>query len=279
MSKNNFDHNVIDDFGNEWEHYDQSSVDLKELEKQFLEYFKIFSWNENITNGIGIDLGCGTGRWANFVADKTNLLICIDASSKAVNVAKRNLTDKKNCYVIQGMIDTLPILDNSLDFAYSLGVLHHLPNTEQAIKSCVSKLKSGAPLLIYLYYAFDNRPFWYSLIWKCTDIIRKVISKLPFFLKYFLTNIIAMVIYFPLARLSFLLEKSGANISNIPLSEYRKKSFYTMRTDSLDRFGTRLEQRFTKEHIERMMKNSGLENIYFSDTAPYWCVVGYKKNE
>ena len=99
------------------------------------------------------------------------------------NVAKKNLVDKKNCYVVQGMIDGLPILDNSLDFAYSLGVLHHLPDTDQAIKSCVSKLKSGAPLLIYLYYAFDNRPFWYSLIWKCADIIRKVISKLPFFLK------------------------------------------------------------------------------------------------
>jgi len=277
MSKNNFDHNVIDDFGDEWEHYDQSSVDLKELEKQFSEYFKIFPWNKNITDGIGVDFGCGTGRWANFVADKTNLLLCIDASSKAVGVAKKNLVDKKNCYVVQGMIDALPILDNSLDFAYSLGVLHHLPDTERAIKSCARKLKSGAPFLMYLYYAFDNRPFWYSLIWKCTNMIRKVISKLPFFLKYFLTNIIAMIIYFPLARVSFFLEKKGVNISNIPLSEYREKSFYTMRTDSLDRFGTRLEQRFTKDHIERMMKNSELENICFSDTAPYWCVVGYKK--
>ena len=279
MVKNNFDHNVIDDFGNEWESYDQSSVDSKELEKQFSDYFKIFSWQENITNGIGVDFGCGTGRWAKFVAEKVSFLICIDASSKATNVAKRNLIDKKNCYVIQCMIDKLPILDNSLDFAYSLGVLHHLPDTGCAMKSCADKLKSGAPFLIYLYYAFDNRPFWYFLIWKCTDIIRKIVSKLPFFLKYFLTNIIASVIYFPLARASFYLEKIGIGVSNIPLSEYRKKSFYTMRTDSLDRFGTRLEQRFTKRHIERMMENAGLENICFSDIAPYWCVVGYKKNE
>ena len=185
MSKDNYDHNVIDDFGNEWDNYDQSSVDPKELEKQFLEYFKIFSWSENIINGTGMDFGCGTGRWAKFVSEKVNILICIDASSKAINVTKRNIADKKNCYVIQGMIDSLPILDNSLDFAYSLGVLHHLPDTERAIKSCVSKLKPGAPFLIYLYYAFDNRPFWYSLIWKCTDIIRKIVSKLPFFLKYF----------------------------------------------------------------------------------------------
>jgi len=279
MAKNNFDHNVIDDFGNEWESYDQSSVDSKELEKQFSDYFKIFSWQDNITNGIGVDFGCGTGRWAKFVAEKVNCLICIDASSKATNVAKRNLIDKKNCYVIQCMIDKLPILDNSLDFAYSLGVLHHLPDTGGAMKSCADKLKSGAPFLIYLYYAFDNRPFWYFLIWKCTDIIRKIVSKSPFFLKYFLTNIIAIVIYFPLARISFYLEKIGIDVSNIPLSEYRKKSFYTMRTDSLDRFGSRLEQRFTKIHIERMMENAGLENIFFSDIAPYWCVVGYKKNE
>ena len=278
MSRNNFDHNVIDDFGNEWENYDQLSVDQKELEKQFLDYFKIFSWNENITNGIGVDFGCGTGRWAKFVAERVNFLVCIDASNKAVSIAKRNVADKKNCYVIQGMIDTLPISDNSLDFAYSLGVLHHLPDTEQAIKSCVSKLKPGAPFLIYLYYAFDNRPYWYFSIWKCTDIMRKIVSKLPFFLKYFLTNVIAVIVYFPLARLSFFLEKFGADVSDIPLSEYRKKSFYTMRTDSLDRFGTRLEQRFTKECIENMMNNSGLENICFSDITPYWCAVGYKKN-
>ena len=279
MTKNNYDHNVIDDFGNEWEQYDQSSVNSKELERQFSEYFKVFSWNKKITNGVGADFGCGTGRWANFVANKVNFLICIDASTKAVSVAKKNLVDKKNCYVVQGMIDGLPILDDSLDFAYSLGVLHHMPDTERAIKSCVSKLKPGAPLLLYLYYAFDNRPFWYLLIWKCTDIVRKFISKLPFYLKKFLTNFIAIFVYFPLARLSFFLEKIGVNISNIPLSEYRKKSFYTMRTDSLDRFGTRLEQRFTKENIEKMMKNSELENISFSNTAPYWCVVGYKKNE
>ena len=277
MAKNNFDHNVIDDFGNEWESYDQSSVGQEELEKQFSDYFRIFSWEENITNGTGVDFGCGSGRWAKFVAKKVDFLICIDASNKATNVAKRNVIDIKNCNVIQGMIDKLPISDNSLDFAYSLGVLHHLPNTERAIKSCVDKLKPGAPFLIYLYYALDNKPYWYLLIWECTDLIRRVVSRLPFFLKYFLTNIIAIIIYFPLAKISFYLEKVGLNVSNIPLSEYRKKSFYTMRTDSLDRFGTRLEQRFTKKHIERMMKNAELDNIRFSNTPPYWCAVGYKK--
>ena len=104
-------------------------------------------------------------------------MICVDASNKAIRVAKKNLCHKNNCHVIQGRVDALPILNNSLDFAYSLGVLHHLPNTEEALKECIKKLKPGAPFLIYLYYAFDNKPYWYLIIWKCSDILRRIISK------------------------------------------------------------------------------------------------------
>jgi ubiquinone/menaquinone biosynthesis C-methylase UbiE len=277
MTKENFDSNVIDDFGDEWAAYDQSSVSYGELEKQFLDYFKLFSWDESITNGIGADFGCGSGRWARFVSDKVARLICIDASDKAINVAKRNLTDKSNCRVMQAKVDALPILDASLDFAYSLGVLHHLPDTAEAIKNCTNKLKSGAPFLIYLYYAFDNRPKWFSLIWKCSDIFRRVISRMPFFIKYPLSNIIAAIVYFPLARLTLLAEKIGVDVNNVPLTEYRTKSFYTMRTDALDRFGTRLENRFTQVQIKKMMENAGLADIQFSDIAPYWCAIGMKQ--
>ncbi len=276
MTKENYDSNVIDDFGDEWAAYDQSSVNHDELEKQFLDYFKLFSWNENITNGMGADFGCGSGRWARFVADKVDSLICIDASDKAVNVAKKNLADKSNCRVMQAKVGELPIPDNSLDFAYSLGVLHHLPDTAEAIKNCSNKLKSGAPFLIYLYYAFDNRPKWFSLIWKCSDIFRRIISRMPFSIKYPLSNIIAAVVYYPLARLTLLAEKMGVDIKNVPLTEYRAKSFYTMRTDALDRFGTRLENRFTQIQIKKMMEDAGLIDIQFSDIAPYWCAIGTK---
>jgi len=50
-----------------------------------------------------------------------------------------------------------------------------------------------------------------------------------------------------------------------------------MRTDALDRFGTRLEQRFTQQQINSMMKHAGLENILFSSEVPFWCAVGYRK--
>jgi len=77
-------------------------------------------------------------------------------------------------------------------------------------------------------------------------------------------------------------KKIGASetfIDNFPLSSYRDLSFYTMRTDALDRFGTRLEQRFTKSQIKEMMEDAGLEGVVFSDESIYWLAVGYKESK
>jgi hypothetical protein len=62
----------------------------------------------------------------------------------------------------------------------------------------------------------------------------------------------------------------------MPLAYYRDRSFYVMRNDALDRFGTRLEQRFTRTEIDAMMRAAGLQDIEFSDDFPYWCALGYR---
>ena len=67
-----------------------------------------------------------------------------------------------------------------------------------------------------------------------------------------------------------------ASYKNLPLSYYSDKSFNIIKNDALDRFGTPLEQRFTKVEIEEMMKNAGLTNICFSDNEPYWHVKAKK---
>jgi hypothetical protein len=57
----------------------------------------------------------------------------------------------------------------------------------------------------------------------------------------------------------------------------KDSSFYTMRTDSLDRFGTRLEHRFSRAEIEKMMHDAGLGQVRFSETMPYWVAVGRRR--
>ena len=155
-----------------------------------------------------------------------------------------------------------------------LGVFHHLPDPEEGVKSCTAKLKRGAPFLLYLYYAFDNRPVWFRILWRVSNVGRLVIARLPARLRTLIADMTAVFCYWPLARTARLLERFGYDVSSFPLAFYRTLSFYTMRTDALDRFGTRVEHRFTRQQITRMMTAAGLVDIRFSDRAPYWCALG-----
>ena len=270
----NLDKDVVAGFGDEWSRFDQSALEESELRRMFENYFNIFPWAALPENAVGFDLGCGSGRWAKLVAPRVGHLHLIDPSD-AIEVAKRNLSASANCSFHRAGVENIPLENETCDFGYSLGVLHHIPDTEAGIRSCVAKLKKGAPFLLYLYYRFDNKPAWFRALWKATDVSRSVISRLPHSGRYILSQLLAASVYFPLARTALLLEKTGTNVENFPLSQYRRNSFYTMRTDALDRFGTRLERRFTKKEMRDMMERSGLENVTFSETS-FWTAVGYK---
>lgn len=267
---------IISDFGDEWEKFDQINLNEKELLKIYNDYFDIFPWEKLTKESIGIDIGCGSGRWSNFTAERVKSLTLLDGSSKSIKVSKKMLKKFCNINYLHSDVNKIPIKDSTFDFAYSLGVLHHVPQVDQAMAEINRILKPGAPFLIYLYYLFDNKPYWYKLIWLLSDFLRKGICKLPNPLKMIICELIAMVIYLPLSRMSHLLEKLRFNVSTFPLSYYRNKSFYTMRTDSLDRFGTTYEKRYSKIEIKKLLSSHGFECIKFSSTKPYWCALAYK---
>src|ERR1039458_9518141 len=271
----NTDKVVVEAFGQEWNKFDQSKADPAELRDIFDVYFGIFPWAELPPNPVGFDLGCGSGRWAYFVAPRVAKLHCIDPSSAALQVARKKLSPYRNCEFDCASVEAIPLPDDSADFGYSIGVLQFVPDTYRGIEACVRKLKPGAPFLVYLYYAFDNRPWWFRLIWRASDLVRRMVSRLPFALKSPICDFLAIVVYWPLARVSHIMEALGLNISHLPLAAYRDRSFYTMRTDALDRFGTRLEKRFTRKQVQAMMETAGLDSITFSN-GPYWCAVGYR---
>jgi ubiquinone/menaquinone biosynthesis C-methylase UbiE len=272
----NVDHKTVEGFGDEWVRFDQSALSAEEHQAIFKSYFLIFPWKDLPANAEGFDLGCGSGRWAKSIAPLVGHLHCIDPSI-ALDVAKKTLADARNCSFHRATVDAMPIEDSSMDFGYSLGVLHHVPETQAGLNSCVKKLKPGAPFLVYLYYAFDNRPLWFRAIWCLSDLLRSTVSRLPHGLRYFSSQILALLVYLPLAKFSLIAEKAGFNVDNFPLSAYRRRSFYTMRTDALDRFGTRLEQRFSRDQIKAMLERAGLERVVFSESEPFWCAVGYRR--
>ena len=273
----NIDKKVVKDFGIEWGRFQQSELSLDELKKAWNPYFGIFPMDELHENSIGFDMGCGSGRWAQFIASKVGTLNCIDPSSQALEVAKKNLSEFSNVNFINASVGDDVLEEETQDFGYCLGVLHHVPDTLAGIKSCAMILKQNAPFLIYLYYDFENRSFIFKWIWKLSDLLRRVISQLPSKVKVIMAAIIALLVYFPLARFSLVLEKLGINVQGIPLSYYRDRHYYFMRTDALDRFGTRLEKRFSRQDITSMLTEAGFKDIKFSDNRPFWVCLARKK--
>jgi len=275
-TKDNIDHATVDGFGDEWTAFDQTVLPEDERRDLFDAYFSVFPWESLPQHAEGFDLGCGSGRWAELVAPRVGHLHCIDASAAALEVARRRLARLPNVELHLASVDAMKLKDGSQDFGYSLGVLHHVPDTGNGLAQCVKKLKPGAPFLVYLYYRFDNRAAWYRLLWQASDLGRRAISALPFGIRRQVTDAIAVFVYWPLARAARLAESRGSTVEAWPLAAYRDRSFYTMRTDALDRFGTKLERRFTRREIEAMMLEAGLDRISFRNGVPYWVAVGWR---
>lgn len=272
----NLDERTVRGFGDEWSRFTQEGLGVDVREQIFNDYFSLFEWAALPPNALGADVGCGSGRWAQVVAPRVGHLVLVDASPEALDVAKRNLQGQQNVSFMNASVGAMPIEEASLDFAYSLGVLHHVPDTAEAIAAVAAKLKKGAPLLVYLYYAFDNRGFAYRALWRVSDRVRRVVSLLPHSLRYGTSQAIAVLFYLPLARMALVLDRLHILPDGWPLAYYRDKPFYVLRTDALDRFGTRLEQRFTRDEITAMLVDAGFVDIRFSNRTPFWCATGVK---
>ncbi len=271
----NADPEVIKSFGEEWQKFD--SFDERDFQRLGQMYFDILPASMVSKSTTLLDVGCGTGRWSKYLADKVGFVDCVDPS-KAIFVADRMLKDYNNVRLTRASADRLPFNDNEFDMVMSIGVLHHIPDTLQAMKECVKKVKPGGYFYVYLYYSFENRSLFYKGMFEVTHLLRKIVSHLPSKLKRIVCDILAVFLYMPFVLLSRAFYAIGLKklAGMIVLSDYRDKSFHIIRNDSLDRFGTKLEQRFSKKEIESMMHQSGVKEIQFSPQSPFWHVIGVK---
>ena len=272
----NIDLETVQSFGEEWLKFNAFSAE--EIKSAGDQYFDIVTEKELNDSSYVLDLGCGSGRWTKYMASKSKFIEAVDPSH-AVFSAIQAYNDLDNVRFTQAGVDTIPFNDNTFDFVISLGVLHHIPDTEKALTSLIRRLKPGGHALIYLYYALDNRGFLFRFIFNVSTLVRRVVSKLPHALKQFICDLLAICIYLPLIGLSKLVKAivPGKLHMKIPLVYYRDKSWNIIRNDALDRFGTPLEQRFNKVQITSMLKAAGMSIVRFSENEPYWHVLAQKK--
>jgi SAM-dependent methyltransferase len=275
----NIDGETVTSFGEEWNAFHGfSEKDIISLGDKYFDIVPQSMLNENSTV---IDIGCGSGRFIKYFQTKYKYksITGVDPSA-AILAADALVGPDERVNLIQAAADKIPFPDNHFDFAYSLGVLHHIPDTAQALNDSVKKVKPGGHFLLYLYYSLDNRSAFFRFIFHCSNLLRRGVAALPGGLKRFVCNVLAVLLYMPFVLLCRFLKVIGVPEKirrKVPLQGYEDQSFYVIRNDSLDRFGTPLEHRFSRKQITAMMEAAGLTDIVFSEEIPFWHSIGRKK--
>ncbi len=126
-----------------------------------------------------LDVGCGMGKYLDVVSDYAGTVIGLDLSGALVR-ARAVLKDRRNVHLVQGNILAPPLKPAFADFAYSLGVLHHTPDTHAAFLSSASLVKPGGQLSVWLYPK-EKEPSAYAerIHWIQDDVIRPITCRMP----------------------------------------------------------------------------------------------------
>ncbi len=262
---------VAPGFDYEWTKFRQ--VGTAELGHVFDQYFDVVPPSQFSQSLTALDAGCGAGRWSVEVAARGPRVVAVDLGL-SIDVARSNCDRDRIACVQADLLDTT-FAPGSFDWGYSLGVLHHTADPAAALLRLRAALRPGAPFLLYLYYALDNRGPAFRWLFRVVDAVRRMTSMLPRFAVLIVSFLAAILLYWPLARLARALTRRGAArlADRLPLTGYRDRSFSIMWNDSLDRFGTTVEKRFTRAEMSGMLEAAGFDSPLFSERIPYWHVI------
>ncbi len=243
-------------FGYQWTRFG----DLRdEFEQQFLWFISPPITREFFLGKLGIDAGCGFGRHMYWAAQWGAEIIGIDLSA-AVDRAFANTAHLPSAHVVQGDIYHLPVARDAFDFAYSLGVLHHLPDTALGVASVARCVRPGGSVITWLYAG--GRGKWFARV----EPLRQAVSKLPLSVLYWLAFAIAGVGY-PAAIIPFRwLSRAGVArslLDRLPshFKYYVAYPFRVYHADWVDRVSAPVRSYFTPAEAREMLERQGLEEV------------------
>jgi SAM-dependent methyltransferase len=274
--ENNLDAATVGSFGREWQRF-HTFTDA-EIESGGAEYFADLLPADVLRGARVLDLGCGSGRWTQYLASRASFVEAVDPSAAAA-VAARATAGFTNVRVVQAGVGGLPFAPESFDGIVSVGVLHHVPDTAHAISAIAPLVRPGGWLYLYLYYRLDDQPAAHRVAFAGAHLLRLGVSRLPPRLKTATCEVLAWTVYGPLVLLGRVLRRLAPSRSlhlHLPLHYYVDKPWRIARNDALDRFGTPIERRFTRNEIREMLERAGFSDIRFGDSMPKWRVLARK---
>jgi SAM-dependent methyltransferase len=241
-------------FGFQWLTFRDTQLDTEKSRPSEADFRRRTGFTpEQLAGKLVLDVGCGMGRFAEVATRWGAYVVGIDLSL-AEEAASVNLRDRDATF-FQADVFHLPFKPDSFDYIYSIGVLHHTPNCEQAFKVLPGLLKPGGGIAIWLYSGYHK---WYRM----SDLYRKVTRRMSPKTLYWLAHI-AIPMY-GLHRFLRSVPLVGKPISGmmkylLPMSFNPDARWRVL--DTLDWYSPWYQSKHTYEEVFRWFEDCGLRDL------------------
>lgn len=277
-----------DSFGNQWKAFAKSQIDTDLIKESSLRFDTEIGWSSvELENSTVLEIGSGAGRFIEVISSKrVSLVIGMDITD-AVDASQENIGHKENVFFIQGDIFKSPIKNNSMDFAYSIGVLHHTPDPKEAFYNMVDLVKDFGGIGLSLYeISLYSRPNRNSLKVSSMELLWALNMWRVEFFRIFTTRIPDnIMIAYCKTIIPILHSINKIPILNIfryllPSTCYRRLPVEWSMVDTMDTYSTKIVHQYRGKNIFQWFLSLGLEKIILRNGRAGWVsLTANKSNE
>lgn len=244
---------TAESFAYEWKYiYKENNYE----KQNFFHFAGPYVTPENIRGKVTVDIGCGSGRFTKWAALSGTQLSFGTDLGESVEVAYELTKELENACIVQADIYAMPF-KGTFDLAYSIGVLHHLPEPEQGFQKLPPILKTGGDMVIWVYNRRNNARaiHFYEPV---RDLLKNLPKPVLFKLSY-----IPAVIAEILNTLTKILNWYGFRklAKKVPFSYYANFPFNMKLNDTFDIIATPKSNYYYVEEIRNWFSRAGLKDI------------------
>lgn len=240
-------------FGFEWTSFDDVRLEDEKLARVYFRDVDLTA----LAGLVGLDAGCGKGRFTRVLAQHMGAVIALDGSD-AVRSAVRNLHEFGNAFVVKADLRDAPVTAKSFDFVTCLGVLHHLEDPHAGFERLVELLAPGGKLLLYLY-SRPARPGLRRAGLAAASALRRITVALPAPVLKALCRPLASVLWWLFVVPGRFGAAHGVELlARLPMDSYRNMPRRSLVLDTFDRLSAPVEHRYVWSDIAWWFDEAGL---------------------